>query len=85
MASVHLKPIGAVILFLCGLSMVYYFTTGGGEHLQKYEGKTVSMKALLSAAITLAKKGGKIVKEIGKNSHDLGVRMNSYPNFSLFF
>ena len=74
MASVHLKPIGAIIFFLCGIAMVYYFTTGGGEHLHIYEGKTVSMKSLLAAAISLAEKGGQIVKQIRESARDLEVR-----------
>ena len=56
--SIRLNPCGLLVLAIVSLLILYY-TFGRVDHRE-----TVSIKALLSAAIDVAKKGGHQVKSI---------------------
>ena len=76
-ARIRLSPIGVVLLGLCGVALVLYFTTDGGLGYYFDSGtSTVSMQQLLSAAIDLAEKGGEEARKV-RESADLHVSIFS--------
>lgn len=71
-AKVRISPIGFIVIGLCGLATIYYFSTHGSY---ADSGDSVSIKQLLAAAIELAENGGDAVRSV-KNNDNLQVNMS---------
>jgi hypothetical protein len=69
-AKVRISPLGFIILGLCGLAIIYYFTTDVGISSRRIDSfDTVSIKQLLAAAIDLAQNGGDVVRAVKQNKN----------------
>lgn len=80
-AQIRISPIGFIVIGLCGLATIYYFTTHTGY---VDSSRSVSVKQLLAAAIDLAQNGGDAVRLV-KEGDKLQVEKFNYLFFPYIY